>query len=108
MQKQKIAKPVRIRQQDDEPADDEEDDEEEDLPKVPKAKAVAKKSPKSAAKKAPKKASAVADPGAAAKAAALRKALPMEMADDEDADDGEDVEVNHCCLRVAMGCHGPR
>ena len=107
MQKQKIAKTVRIRQQDDEPADDEEE-EEEDLPKVPKAKAVAKKPPKSAAKKVPAKASASADPGAAAKAAALRKALPMEMADDEDADDGEDIEVNHWCLRIATDCHGPR
>ena len=106
MQKQKIAKTVRIRQQDDEPADDEE--EEEDLPKAPKAKAVAKKPPKSAAKRAPVKASANADPGAAAKAAALRKALPVDMADDEDADDGEDVEVNHCCLSIATDCHGPR
>ena len=101
MQKQEIAKTVSIRQQGDEPADDEEDDEEE-ASEVPVAKPAAKKPPKSAAKRAPGKASAKADMGAAAKAAALRKAMPVDMADDEDAEDGDDFEVTDWRLQFAI------
>ena len=104
MQKQKIAKTVSIRQQDDEPADDEEED--EGLATAqPAAKAVGKKLPKSAAKRAPVKAAAKVDRGAAAKATALRKAIPVDMADDEDAEDGEDLEVTDWHIKLNTACH---
>ena len=101
MQKQKIAKTVSIRQQGDDSADDEEDDDDEDPAEAAEVKAAAKKPPRSGPKKAPGKTVAKVDKGAAAKAAALRKAMPVDMADDEEAEDGDDFEVRAWSLRCA-------